>query len=40
VVLLDEAKTTELFTAMAEDDMDDYVDDHPDDVLKSDREIS
>jgi hypothetical protein len=40
VVLLDVAKANELFTAMAEDEMDDYVDEHPDDVLKSDREIS
>ena len=40
VVLLDEAKSTELFTSMAEDKMDEYVEAHPDDVLKSDREIS
>lgn len=40
VVLLDEVKSAELFTAMAEDEMDDYVEAHPDDVLKSDREIS
>ena len=40
VVVLDELKAKELFTAMAEDDMDDYVEAHPDDVLKSDREIS
>jgi anionic cell wall polymer biosynthesis LytR-Cps2A-Psr (LCP) family protein len=40
IVRLDEAKSTELFTAMAEDTMDEYVEGHPDDVLKSDREIS
>jgi LCP family protein required for cell wall assembly len=40
VVLLDQPKATELFTAMAEDEMKDYVEKHPDDVLKSDREIS
>ena len=40
VVQLDQAKSAELFTAMAEDRMEEYVEAHPDDVLKSDREIS
>jgi hypothetical protein len=40
VVLLDQAKAAELFTAMADDEMGDYVRAHPDDVLRSDREIS
>lgn len=40
VVLLDEVKAKKLFTAMADDEMDDYVEEYPDDVLKSDREIS
>jgi hypothetical protein len=40
VVLLDQAKAAELFAAMADDDMGDYVRAHPDDVLRSDREIS
>jgi anionic cell wall polymer biosynthesis LytR-Cps2A-Psr (LCP) family protein len=40
VVLLDQAKATELFTAMARDEMKDYVKEHPHDVLKSDHEIS
>jgi LCP family protein required for cell wall assembly len=40
VVNLDEDKSADLFTAMADDRMEQYVEDHPDDVLKSDREIS
>jgi LCP family protein required for cell wall assembly len=40
VVQLDQAKARELFTAMSDDQMDDYVEAYPDDVLKSAREIS
>lgn len=40
IVDLDEAKARELFTAMADDRMGSYVKNHPDDVLKSAREIN
>jgi LCP family protein required for cell wall assembly len=40
VVELDLTKSKELFTAMAEDSMGAYVEAHPDDVLKSAREVN
>lgn len=40
VVRLDELKSKELFTAMKKDRMQSYIKKHPDEVLKSDKEIS
>ena len=40
IVDLDTTKSTELFTAMSEDKMDDYAEKYPDDVLKSAKEVN
>jgi hypothetical protein len=40
IVRLDELKSKELFTAMKQDTMQRYIKKYPDDVLKSDKEIS
>jgi hypothetical protein len=40
VVRLDEVKSKELFTAMKRDTMQRYIKKYPDEVLKSDKEIS
>jgi LCP family protein required for cell wall assembly len=40
IVRLDEVKARQLFRAMKRDAMGDYVKEHPDDVLKNDKEIS
>lgn len=40
VVRLDDAKSEELFTAMRDDTMDDYVRKYPDEVLESEKKIS
>ena len=40
IVRLDEVKSKELFTAMKRDTMERYIKKYPDEVLKSDKEIS